>query len=327
MFVFIIRRILASIPVIIASTFLVFLLTASIADPLGPLKIRKPPLPAKQIQEMAHRLGLDQPLLSRYVTWLKDLILHGDFGKSVNPNYAIGHSLMRASGVTVRLVIGAIVVALVLALITGVVSAVRQYSKLDYTISTVGFLFISLPVFWFAILLKQWGIQINNAVGHRIFFTLNEQSPLAPTGFWASFLDILGHMILPTIVLSLSVYAVWTRFLRGSMLDVLNSDYMRLARAKGLSRTRVMIRHGLRTALIPMSTQVALDVAGLLSGTVITETIFQWNGMGSMFIDAVGAQDVNVLLAWLLAVAGFVIVFNLIADLMYAVLDPRIRLA
>jgi len=274
-----------------------------------------------------HASALEKPPLSRYWSWLYTLFVHGQFGQSARRNYEIGSSLGHASFVTLRLVSLAIIVGVLLAFVTGVISAMKQYSRLDYGLTFTGFLFLSLPTFWFAILIKEWAVKINETLGHRFFFTLNEESPDPPSGFWNVAGDIIGHMILPTIVLCLVSYAVWSRFLRASMLDVLNSDYMRLARAKGLSRSRVMIRHGLRTALIPLATQVALDVAGLLSGTVITETIFQWNGMGSMFINAVNAQDVNALLAWLLLISGFVVVFNLIADLLYAVLDPRIRLA
>jgi peptide/nickel transport system permease protein len=144
---------------------------------------------------------------------------------------------------------------------------------------------------------------------------------------WSEFTDAIGHLILPTIVLAMSSYASWSRFQRASMLDVLNSDYLRLAKAKGLSRRKVMVRHGLRTALIPLTTQVTLDVAAILGGAVLTETVFGWQGMGSMLINGINNQDTNVVLAWLVVAAIVVIVFNLIADLLYAVLDPRIRLA
>ena len=125
----------------------------------------------------------------------------------------------------------------------------------------------------------------------------------------------------------MSSYASWSRFQRASMLDVLGSDYMRLARAKGLSRTKVMVRHGLRTALIPLTTQVALDTAAILGGAVLTENVFGWQGMGTMLVNGINAGDFNVVLAWLTVAAIIVILFNLIADLLYGVLDPRIRLA
>jgi peptide/nickel transport system permease protein len=215
------------------------------------------------------------------------------------------------------------VLAVILAIISGVISATRQYSKTDYTITLIGFLFLALPVFWFAILLKQLVVNMNNSLNWYFISTYGANTP-GLTG-WSAFSDAVGHLILPTIVLAMSSYASWSRFQRASMLDVLGSDYMRLARAKGLSRTKVMIRHGLRTALIPLTTQVALDTAAILGGAVLTENVFGWQGMGTMLVNGINAGDFNVVLAWLTVAAIIVILFNLIADLLYGVLDPRIR--
>jgi len=204
---------------------------------------------------------------------------------------------------------------------------VRQYSPFDYAATTLSFLFFSLPVFWFAILLKEVAVKVNDATGAHFFSTIGERTEGLQGNAFDHFYDWSGHIILPTITLALVSYASWSRFQRSSMLDVLNSDYMRLARAKGLSGRRVMIRHGLRTALIPLVTQVALDIPGFLSGVIITETIFNWQGLGHMLIEGITGFDANVTLAWLMFAATLVIVFNLLADLLYAVLDPRIRLA
>jgi peptide/nickel transport system permease protein len=316
--------------VLFFSTLLVFLLVASSVDPTSPLKARNPPVPPSTIAAEAHRLGLDHPLLQRYWDWLTGLVLHGNWGTAVEPGYNIGQRLESSFFVTFRLVILAILVALILGVAVGMLTAVRQYSKVDYAATAIGFLFLSLPTFVFAILLKSWAIQFNQAVrpnGPPLIATLFESSPNPPSGFLGKIGDTAGHLLLPTIVLSMISYAAWSRYQRASMLEVLNSDYIRLARAKGLSRTRVLFRHALRNALIPLSTQVALDTAGLLGGAVITETIFQWNGMGQMFIQAIHNYDLYPLLAWLVVAAALVIVFNLLADLLYAVLDPRIRLA
>jgi peptide/nickel transport system permease protein len=142
---------------------------------------------------------------------------------------------------------------------------------------------------------------------------------------WGTITDIAGHMILPVIVLGLVGYAAWSRFTRASMLEVLNSDYVRLARSKGLSPRTVLVKHALRTALIPLTTVTALDIAALLGGAIVTETVFQWNGMGRLFVFAVTNTDFNIMLGWLLIAAVMVILFNLIADVLYGVLDPRIR--
>jgi peptide/nickel transport system permease protein len=322
MIAFTIRRLLVSIPILLLSTFLVFMLVAWGADPLASLKTKNPPAPPATIKLEEHRLGLDKGLLGQYWTWLKDLVVHRSFGPSVIPGYNINDEVARRIGVTFRLVISAIVIALILAVIVGVITAVKQYSVMDYSATLVGFLFLSLPTFWFAILLKVWAINLNTATGGHFIKTLGP-----PGGQFGSPIDAIGYLILPTITLALLSYATWARFQRASMLDVLNSDYMRLARAKGLTRRQVMVRHGLRTALIPLTTQVTLDVAAILGGTIITEKIFQWQGMGTLFIDGINRQDTNAVLAWLVVSATLVIVFNLIADLLYAVLDPRIRLA
>ena len=330
MFAFTIRRLLASIPVLFFSTLLVFLIVASSVDPTEPLKTRNPKVPDSTIHAEAHRLGLDHPLLQRYWDWFTGLVLHGNWGQAVQPGYHIGARLTSSFFVTFRLVIFSIFCSLLLAIAIGVLSAVRQYSKIDYAATSVGFLFLSLPTFWFAALLKSWAIQINSAVrpdGPPLISTFGEASPNPPSGFFPQLSDAFGHILLPTITLSLISYAAWSRFQRASMLEVLNSDYIRLARAKGLSRRRVLFRHALRNALMPLTTQVALDTAALLGGAVITETVFEWHGMGYMFIQAINTFDLFPLLAWLIMAALLVIVFNLIADLLYAVLDPRIRLA
>ena len=326
MLVFSVRRLLQSIPILLLSTFIIFLMVASSVDPLGPYYTKKGET-AAQIAALRVRFGLNKGLLQQYWDWLTGLLLHGSFGRSNQTNYQIGQQLGYAMSVTLRLVLGTIVIALILGVLVGVFTAVRQYSKVDYATTAIGFLFLSLPTFWFAVLLKEWAIQINSSTGAHIFDTLWEQSTPPPSGFFAQLGDDATHMILPVLTLSLLSYAAWSRFQRSAMLEVLGSDYMRLARAKGLSPTRVLFKHGLRNALIPLATQVALDTAALLSGAVITETIFSWRGMGLFFINSIQMADPKSVMAWLLVAAIFVVVMNLIADLLYAVLDPRIRLA
>jgi peptide/nickel transport system permease protein len=212
-----------------------------------------------------------------------------------------------------------VAIALLLAVVTGVISSVKQYSLTDYTTTFLGFVFLSMPTFWFALLLKQGGVWFNEKVGSQVFLTLGEPDS------WTSGRYLLAQLLLPTITLGLVSYAAWSRFTRASMLEVLNSDYVRLARAKGLSPRTVMIRHALRTALIPLTTVTALDAAALLGGAIVTEFVFQWHGMGNLFLNALRNIDFNVMLGWLLVTAAIVIIFNLVADILYGVLDPRIR--
>ena len=326
MLAFTIRRVLISIPILIGSSILVFIMGKLAGDPLEPLRTRNPPVPQNTIDNETHRLWLDKSWPEQYWLWLKGLVLHGYWGPSVHSSTNIGREINDHMWVTVRLIIASVIIALILAVVTGVISAVRQYSKFDYTSTFFGFLFFSMPIFWFAALLKQAGIRYNQETHTRTFFTIGDKSViLNDTSWWGTTSDVLGHLVLPTIALGLAGYASWTRFTRASMLEVLNSDYVRLARAKGLSSRTVLVKHALRTALIPLTTVTALDIAALLGGAVITETVFNWNGMGKLFVDALGSYDVYLLMGWLLVTAAIVIIFNLIADLLYGVLDPRIR--
>ena len=223
------------------------------------------------------------------------------------------------------------VIAVLLAIIVGVIGAVRQYKPSDYTFTFIAYILIALPTFWFAALLKEFVAGgVNDLFGSQVLYTIGEETPglsLYASG-WELWSDRLGHLVLPTISLALLSFAAWSRFQRASMLDVLGSDYMRLARAKGLTYRRTVLKHGLRNALIPLTTVVALGIGTLFGGAVITETVFVWHGMGEYLLqDGIKDNDTNVVLGWLLVSAVFVVLFNLIADILYAVLDPRIRLS
>jgi peptide/nickel transport system permease protein len=326
MLAFTVRRIAVSIPVLLVSSFVVFLLASFSGNPLDPLLARNPPPPPQAIAAETARLRLDDPLLTRYWEWLTGLF-RGDWGPSVVSTLDIGSEIGARFLVTLRLIAIAMLVALVLAVVVGVVSAVKQYSITDYSATFLGFLFLAMPSFWLAILLKQVGVDFNNAVDDQVVFTIGEATPNFQGTFGERVADIAGHMVLPTISLALITYAGWSRYQRASMLEVMNSDYIRLARAKGLPRRTVMVRHGLRNALIPLTTVTALDLAAVISGAVVTERVFQWRGMGDFLLTSIATDDVYATMAWLLVTATVVILFNLVADLLYAVLDPRIRYA
>lgn len=324
MLAFAVRRIVISIPVLLVAAFIVFALGTAAGNPLDPLLAKNPPASPTVIAAETARLHLDQPLIPRFLSWLGG-VFQGDFGPSVVSTANIGDELGSRLFVTLRLIALAMVIALVLAVVVGVVTAVKQYSLVDYSATFLGFLFLAMPSFWLAILLKQGGVDFNLAVGDQVLYTIGATSVPPPTGFGARIADVLGHMVLPTIALALISYASWSRFQRASMLEVLSSDYIRLARAKGLSRRTVMIKHALRTALIPLVTVTALDVAAIIGGAIVTERVFQWKGMGDYLLQAITTDDVYAASSWLLLSAVFVIAFNLAADLLYAVLDPRIR--
>jgi peptide/nickel transport system permease protein len=327
-FFFTIRRIVGSVLVLVASSFLVFTLCAASFDPLAGLR-QIPNIQQATLDARAEELGLNDPFFVRYWDWLTG-VLRGDFGDTINGT-PVTDQLPGRLMVTGRMIILAMILAVILAIIVGVVGAVRQYKLSDYVGTFVAYLLIALPTFWFAALLKEYVAGgINDLFGRQVLFTLGEQTPgieLYATGseIW---LDRLGHLVLPTLSLALLAFASWSRFQRASMLDVLGSDYMRLARAKGLTYRRTIWRHGLRNALIPLTTVVALYIGTLFGGAIITERVFVWHGMGEYLIqDGIENNDINVVLGWLLVSATFIVLFNLIADLLYAVLDPRIRLA
>jgi glutathione transport system permease protein len=321
---FIIRRLLIAIPLILLSSVLVFLLVVNSGDPLAELKGRNPPVPPQVIQNREHQLGLDKPLHTRYITWLGNFV-RGDMGESVK-GIEVRPLLWQRLKVTLRMVILASILAIVLAIGAGVLSAVKQYTPVDYTFTFLGFLFLSMPVFWLAALLKEYGaIRLNALFGKHVVYTVGAETPNLSGSLGHRLADWGGHLVLPTIALALISFAAWSRYQRATMLDVLGSDYIRLARAKGLPRSRVMVRHALRNALIPLVTVVAIDIGAVFGGAVITERVFSWQGMGALLIQGVITNDVNILLAWLMVTSVFVVLFNLIADVLYAVLDPRIR--
>jgi peptide/nickel transport system permease protein len=329
MFFFTIRRILASVLVLLVSSFLVFALCAASFDPLSNYYNLNPRPPEEFFDNLREELGLNDNFFVRYWNWLTG-VLTGDFGTTVNGT-PVAEQLGTRLMVTGRMIIAAVIIAVILAIVVGVIGAVRQYKPSDYVFTFLAYLLIALPVFWFAALLKEFVAGgINDLLGRQVLYTIGEETPglsLYASG-WELWSDRLGHLVLPTISLALLSFAAWSRFQRAAMLDVLGSDYMRLARAKGLTYRRTVVKHGLRNALIPLTTVVALGIGTLFGGAIITETVFVWHGMGEYLIqDGIRNNDTNVVLGWLLVSATFVVVFNLIADLLYAVLDPRIRLS
>jgi peptide/nickel transport system permease protein len=318
-----IRRLLIAIPVIFASSVLVFLLVAFSGDPLANLRAN-PRTPPEVIELRERQLNLDKPLPQRYLIWAGGFI-QGDFGLT-NDGREVRPLLWDRMQITLRMVVLAILISIVLAVVSGVWSAVKQYTLPDYTFTFLGFLFLSIPVFWLAALLKEYlAIDLNSLFGRTVIYTVGAETPNLEGNFLQRLPNILGHLALPTIALAAITYAGWSRYQRAAMLDVLNSDYIRLAKAKGLPPMRVMVRHALRNALIPLTTVVAIDAALVFGGAIITESVFAWQGMGNLLVTAAQTADVNTMLAWLIVTSIIVVVFNLIADLLYAVLDPRIR--
>jgi peptide/nickel transport system permease protein len=500
---FIIRRLIASIFVLFAATFLMYILTSFAGDPLDELRQSSAPNKAQLMEARSKLLNLDVPPPLRYFLWLGALF-RGDFGVSVQ-NQPVNILLSNAITSTLTLVTTATVVAIVLGLTVGIISALRQYSGFDYSVTLVSFLFFSLPIFWDAVLLKQYGaIRMNDwlaeptiaiptiilisliagflwmsllggkakrrlivfgsataataavltylsatqwfadpSIGIVVYsasvlgiafgvtaistglrnrralyaslvvaligiglyypmvnYILNGMTmwfflllallsivvsgmigffmggadrapvvrtaaivgflsaglialdkymsywevyanssrvrgrPIATVGastpglggnFWVQRIDLYTHLLLPTIAIILISFASYTRYSRASLLEVMNQDYIRTARAKGLTQRTVIVRHAFRNALIPITTIIAFDVGAIIGGAVVTETVFGWSGMGRLFVDGINNVDPNPVMAFFVVTGTLAVVFNLIADLVYAGLDPRIK--
>ncbi len=246
------------------------------------------------------------------------------FGTTLQGDRPILPDLWRVMKNTLQLVFIAEVLAILIALGIGVYSARRQYSTFDYTATTISFLGLATPVFWLALMLQVLVVQVYEQTGVRVFPIASLSSVDPGTGIHFA-IDRAHHLVLPVLVLMVASVASYSRYIRASMLEVLNADYVRTARAKGLTEQRVTTKHALRNALIPLVTLVALSFGNLLGGVIVVETVFSLDGMGRYFYNALLASDPYPVMAWLMVTATMIIVFNLLADLAYAYLDPRVR--
>lgn len=495
MIFFVIRRLAASFPILLASSLLMFWLVTISGDPLAALRQSTDPNREQTMAQLRQNLDLDKPFLERYLGWLQGLV-NGDFGLN-RDGQEVSVLLSQAAGTTFRLIILATLASILLGVVAGVVTSVRQYSSLDYATTFSAFLFFSLPVFWLAVLLKEFGaIRFNDylerpglstfgiaavtaltaglgsalvggnwrrrgtaamgaaavALGALVWIdssdwlsnpglsavalfigaaviavlaalvvaplseqrvlgtavlsgvgfivvslilntwienidwwrsgllllgalalgvgvgaalggeivrpsamragalaafgaftlvgfdrvisawepgrtvaTIGPRTPNLDEPFWPTFVDFAGHQVLPSIALALVGFATFARFTRASMLETLNADYVRTAKAKGLPNTQVVVRHAFRTALIPVMTVVAISFATVIEGAVITERVFGWSGMGSLFIEGLEETDPFPIMGFLVIVALSIVLMNALADIMYAFLDPRIR--
>jgi peptide/nickel transport system permease protein len=316
------RRVLISIPIIIFATFLIFMLISISGDPLADLR-QLPNITAQQIENVRESRGLNDPVPVQYLRWVEQ-IPQGGFGEYLVSPRPIWPDLRRVLGNTLQLVIAAEILAFFIAVALGVLSAKRQYSVFDYTTTTLSFFGYSMPSFLFALFLQVAVVQIFVRTGVRIFPIANLSSANPGTGL-SFFLDRVWHLVLPIASLAIFSIASYSRYMRASMLEVINSDYVRTARAKGLPERTITIRHSMRNALIPTITVAALSFGTLLSGAIIIETVFGLDGMGRYFFQQLGRRDPYPIMGWMTIVAVIIVAFNLIADLLYGYLDPRIR--
>jgi peptide/nickel transport system permease protein len=339
---YIIRRLLQAIPLLFIISIVLFVLMMSMGDPLATMGGRRMTR-ASDRERLTRQLGLDKPIMVQYLYWLigndwdkLDLdgdgieespgtrmgVLRGDFGTSiVNRGKPVLEVIGDRLPNTLLLMIPAEIVIILGAMIVGIISALRQYSLLDHTITTISFLLYSMPIFFvallsmyvFAVLFKRWGLPYFPTVG---MFDPNVGKTTS---------QVLWHMVLPLFSIAAISLAGYSRYIRSTMLEVLSQDYIRTAKSKGLQRRRVIMVHALKNASLPIVTIIGLDLPFLLAGALVTESIFAWPGMGRLFIDHLERSDTPVIMGILLLISVAVVIFQLLTDITYAWLDPRIR--
>ncbi len=311
---YIFKRLLGMVPLLLGVSLILFGVLH--LAPGGPLDVYadNPSVTQEALDNMKRAFGLDQPLPVQYFRWVT-AFFQGEWGFSIRSAQPVMDEVLARVPATLMLSGSAFLLALIIALPLGILSATRRYTGVDYFITLMSFLGISMPVFWLALML-----QLLFAVQWKILPSAGMQ-----TIGDGSLPDLLRHLILPVFILAFASVAGWSRYMRSSMVEVLSQDYIRTARAKGVSSRRVTYAHAFRNALIPVVTVVALDSASILSGAVITETIFAWPGLGRLFIESMNGRDYPVLMALLMVGSFALVLSNLLADLAYSLIDPRIR--
>lgn len=331
---FLVKRLLLTVPTFIALMFVTFLAIRLV--PGDPVEVRtgERGISAERLAYFRHELGLDQPVWKQFVDYVWQL-LHGDFGTSLSTSEKVLTEFFTLFPATLELALAGMLFSIIIGIPAGVVAAVKRGSWFDHTLMGAAVTGFSMPIFWWGLLLimlvsEGWGL---TPVSGRIDMIKFYFEPV--TGFMlidsllsdqkGAFLSALHHLVLPMIVLGTYPLAVVARMTRSSMLEVLSEDYVRTARAKGLSEFRVISLHALRNALIPVVTVVGLQVGGLLAGAVLTETIFSWPGVGKWLIESIARRDYPALQGGILLISSLVIIVNVLVDVLYGAINPRIR--
>jgi peptide/nickel transport system permease protein len=321
LFNYTVRRTVQAIPLLLLISIILYgILSNAPGGPLAPY-LQNPHITEADIIRLKHNFGLDQPIPIRYLRWL-GTVLHGDLGYSTSNSEPVVNAILERMPATLLLMGSSFVLSLIVGVAFGIIAALKPYSAIDYIVTTFAFFGQSMPVFWFGLML-QLAFAVNGITAFGYHIALPSAGMSSSDDFDLG--DRIEHLILPTIVLSLLYIATWSRFTRSSMLEVIKTDYMRTAAAKGLDRVSIVFRHGLKNALIPVVTIIALSLPGLVAGAVVTEHIFAWAGMGSLFINALGQFDFPLLMGYLMLVSTLVVLCNIAADVAYAWLDPRVK--
>jgi peptide/nickel transport system permease protein len=320
---FIIRRSLQAIPLLFIVSMIVFgMLNLAPGGPMAHYERRAVGLSPEDLDRVRRQLGLDDPVYIQYLKWMRQ-VLQGDLGESLMTRRPVSTEIRERLPRTALLMASAFGLTLLIAIPFGVISAVRQYSFFDHFVTTLAFVGQSIPQYWLGLILI---VIFYGMLDHPF-----RDGPMFPSGGMStlgepfSIRDRLWHLVLPVTMLSLAWVAWYSRYLRASMLEVVHQDYVRTARAKGLKETIVIMRHAFRNAAIPLVTIMALDLPLIFSGALFTEVIFSWPGMGRLFFDAAQRRDYALLMSVIMITSFLIILSNLLADIVYGLLDPRIR--
>jgi peptide/nickel transport system permease protein len=332
MLAYVARRLLIAIPILFGISLIVFLMLHSAGGDPAVLMLGIHADPAS-VANLRHQLGLDRPLPVQYLDFLGHA-LQGDLGRSYRSNTPVTHEVLQRFPATIELAVAAMIIAAVIGFSMGTLAAVRRHSLFDYSSTLMALAGVSIPTFWLGlILIIVFGVwlgwlPISGRVDPRLGLSPNIHFVVLDAlvhGNWPEFTDALKHLILPAITLAGWPAAIIARMTRASLIETLGHDYIRTARAKGLRDRTIVFGHAYRNALIPVLTVVGLEFGSLLGGAVVTETVFAWPGVGSLTISAIGDRDYQLVQGIVLLLGAVFITLNLIVDIVYALLDPRIR--
>ncbi|BDZ46158.1 ABC transporter permease [Naasia aerilata] len=325
MILYLLRRVLNYVILTVIASCGAYMLASATMNPTYPLEQRHPRPPQSTIDSLRDAWGVnpDVPLIERTWTWFTG-VLHGDFGLGVN-NHPVADALFSRAGVSLQLLLIGSILGAVLGVVLGVWGAVRQYRASDQVVTYGSYFIIAMPTYVLAYVLMLIAIFVNSVLGFHLLAFVGQYSADQPAGFFPQLWDRATHLFLPTLVLVLGAAASYSRYQRSAMLDVLGSDYIRTARAKGLLRGRALVRHGVRVALIPMSTYFAYSFGLLVTGATILEIVFSWHGMGELSVISIQKEDVNSIAGSTFFVAVLILCSSTLSEVLNAALDPRVR--
>lgn len=313
--------------VVFLATNITYFLASLFLDPRSNYMGRRPPMSSEQIHNLLHpyNLSAETPLIERWWTWLTNILLHWDWGRSPMGD-SVNEQISYRIWVSAQLLLLATILSVVIGVAVGVYTASRQYKFADRAWQGVSIVALNVHVIVASIVVVALALRINDATGRRIFYVTGAANPDVQ-GFIPKLIDIAQHLTLPTISLVIISWAGYHMMQRSLLLDNLNADYVRTARAKGLTREQAIRRHALRTSIIPVATSVAFSIPGIFTGAVMTETIFAWNGMGRYFIETINKNDIHGAVAVAAFGAAMTGVSAILADLIVVALDPRVRVS